>query len=176
MYLACVGVRLPSNKFDEETENERLGRSMMPCEFMNFDKNQLGDDGVENLFGFLMRHRIAVRVLRLESNNITDESVDVICQYLRECDPPVLDLFLSRNQMTGIGLREILNCVVETGKYPQPTHDVEVPRSFFLFATKNRPKSAHALRLKVHQKAAMGEKNLDLIVRQGEPVPYIAEI
>ena len=55
MYLAVVGMRLPTDKYEDESEEDRLNRSMMQCEFMNLDKNQLGDAGVENFFGFLMR-------------------------------------------------------------------------------------------------------------------------
>jgi len=175
LYLAKIGGHLPSAKWDQDTEEERKNRPMSPCGYMNVDNNQLGDDGVNMFFGFLLRHRIAVQALKIEKNNVTDLSVPAIINYIKECEPPMLDLYIGQNNLSGNGLRLILSTIQQLkGKYPVPAP--EMPRAFFLFATKNRPKSAHALKIQIKQTAAMGEKDLALTIDEDEPTPYIAEI
>ena len=61
----------------------------------------------------------------------------------------LVDLHISQNAFSGRGLRTILSTVQNLNmKYPVPEGDL--PRAFFLFATKNRPKSAKALKFDVH--------------------------
>jgi len=98
-----------------------FGRSEWPAltaSTLNLSRNELGDEGVRCVVEYLRRREIAVQVVKLFKNNIGDVGAWAIGQLLAHAREPVQEVHLSHNRITEQGACSIFEAIARSGRYP----------------------------------------------------------
>lgn len=85
---------------------------------LNFSRNDLGDEGVMKVLNYLRKRNIAVQMVKLFKNAIGDQGAAAIGKYLAESREPVHEVHLSHNRITGEGACAIFEAIAKSKRYP----------------------------------------------------------
>lgn len=141
-YLEFIAQRLPQVDPLFDT-GELANRQMEVCDIVDVSSNRFRNNGCERLIDFLLEKRISARILAMDENDLYSSkegesgAIDKIIHYIKECDPPVRELRIQRNQLSKKGIEKILRCIIDCGKYPILETSDGTYRPFWLYAEGN---------------------------------------
>jgi len=100
---------------------KRFGNSDRPAltaSTLNFSRNELGDEGVRCVVEYLRRREIGVQMVKFFKNNIGDIGAWAIGQLLAHARDPVQEVHLSHNRITEQGACSIFEAIARSRRYP----------------------------------------------------------
>jgi len=111
-----------SQWMDSQLE-KRFGESRprLTVSTLNFSRNDLGDDGVRTVVDYLRKRNMGVQMVKFFKNSISDAGAWAIGQLLAHSPEPVQEVHLSHNRITEQGACSILEAIASSHRYPYPS-------------------------------------------------------
>lgn len=89
------------------------------CSILNLSRNELGDFAVGEIVKFFIKEGIAVKMIKLYKNWISDDGMRALGELLKHSpDPAVQEIHLSHNFISHDGALAVLQAVRESKRYP----------------------------------------------------------
>merc|ERR1719215_987754 len=85
---------------------------------LNLARNNLGDEGIKTVVEYLILREIHVNMFKLFKNNIGDVGAQAIGHLLAKSRDPVHEVHLSHNHVTDVGVCAMFEAVAKSGRYP----------------------------------------------------------
>jgi len=103
---------------DAEEESKEQEQQSFVASTLNFSRNDLGDEGIRSIVEYLKLRDISVLTVKLFKNNISDGGAWALGQLITHSPEVVQELHLSHNWITEQGACSVFESIMRSGRYP----------------------------------------------------------